>query len=130
MFGPIFGLGGTDVYLKPVTMKKLVLLLAPVIAFSLTGCNKEILFPDGDEDIYGQGGSSSGVTKPTTITVEQDEEDLIAGTSFTRTISITFSDNGGATVSGDENGIVKVSGNQVTVDNIFIFVVAGTHVEC
>lgn len=98
-------------------MKKLVLLLAPVIAFSLTGCNKEILFPDGEEDIYGQGGSSSGVTKPTTITVEQDEEDLIAGTSFTRTISITFSDNGGATVSGDENGIVKVSGNQVTVDN-------------
>lgn len=95
-------------------MKKLVLLLAPVITFSLTGCNKEILFPDGDEDIYGQGGSSSGVTKPTTITVEQDEEDLIAGTSFTRTISITFSDNGGGlVVSGASQPSLK-SGVSVT----------------
>ena len=48
--------------------------------------------------------------------VETEDEDDIAGTSFDRTIAITF---GGAeaSVSGDRNGIVSVSGNYVTVNN-------------
>ena len=55
------------------------------------------------------------------ITIEdtfvlEDEEDAIDNTSFDRTISVVFS-TAGATVTGDENGIVSVSGNCVTVNN-------------
>ena len=48
--------------------------------------------------------------------VLEDEDDAIANTTFDRTISIVFA-AAGATVSGDENGIVTVSGNCVTVNN-------------
>ena len=59
------------------------------------------------------------VTPDTTIEdpfVLEDEEDAIDNTSFDRTISVVFS-AAGATVTGDENGIVSVSGNCVTVNN-------------
>lgn len=46
-----------------------------------------------------------------------DEEDKLENTEFTHTISIVFSDGDGAQVSGDVNGVVHVSGNEVTVDN-------------
>lgn len=48
--------------------------------------------------------------------VPEDEEDAIDNTSFDSTISVTFS-TAGATVTGDEDGIVTVSGNAVTVNN-------------
>ena len=48
--------------------------------------------------------------------VLEDEDDNITNTNFARTISIVFGASG-ATVSGDENGIVTVSGNDVTVNN-------------
>ncbi len=75
-----------------------------------------------EEDIFiahlrAGGGSTSGVSGPTTVEVKLDEEDLISRTNFDRTISITFNDGGAASVSGDANGIVKVNGNQVTADN-------------
>lgn len=44
-------------------------------------------------------------------------EDNISYTSFDRWITITFSNSGDATVSGDYYGIVSVSGNHVTVTN-------------
>ncbi len=59
------------------------------------------------------------VTPDTTIEdpfVLEDEEDAIDNTSFDRTISVVFAASG-ATVTGDENGIVTVSGNCVTVNN-------------
>lgn len=59
------------------------------------------------------------VTPDTTIEdpfVLEDEEDAIDNTSFDRTISVVFG-AAGATVTGDENGIVSVSGNCVTVNN-------------
>ena len=48
--------------------------------------------------------------------VLEDEDDNIANTTFVRTISIVFGASG-ATVSGDENHVVTVSGNDVTVNN-------------
>ena len=99
-------------------MKKLVLLSAPVLAIVLAGCSKDNIFPFGNEENNGsQEAQYSGVTGPTTFSFTQDDEDLIAGTTFGRTITITFSDSAGATVSGDENGVVSVNGNQVTVNN-------------
>ena len=57
------------------------------------------------------------------------EEDNFAETKFDRTIKIVFAD-GGAQVTGDENGIVAVSGNHVTVNNTtdekVIFELSGT----
>ena len=46
----------------------------------------------------------------------EDDEDNIANSDFDCTISIVYS-AAGATVTGDENGIVTVSGNAVTVNN-------------
>ena len=43
-------------------------------------------------------------------------DDNIAGTTFDRVISIVYG-SGGATVTGDEKGIVTVNGNRVTVNN-------------
>ena len=55
------------------------------------------------------------------ITIEdpfelEDEEDAIGNTTFDRTISVVFG-AAGATVTGDDNGLVTVSGNCVTVNN-------------
>ncbi len=64
------------------------------------------------------GGSSSGtgtVTAPV-ITVEEVAADRVANTTFDRTIRIVYA-AAGATVTGDENKIVSVNGNDVTVDN-------------
>ena len=44
-------------------------------------------------------------------------EDNISNTRFNRLITITFSDFGGASVTGDEEGIVSVNGNHVTTTN-------------
>ena len=88
--------------------------LAVAVA-ALAGCGKEAI--PSNNDIYGNGGGSSGVTGATTMEVTEDPEDLISNTSFARTISIVFSDNSGAMVTGDDNGIVTVTGNQVTINN-------------
>ena len=92
-----------------------------LLAVIASGCNKESFSPW--DDYFSDNGNtsgeskSSGVAGATTFNVTQDEEDLIAGTTFSRTIFITFSDSGDAKVTGDENGTVTVKGNQVTVDN-------------
>ena len=48
--------------------------------------------------------------------VDPDDEDIVSNTEFDRTVYITFGGSQ-ATVAGDVNGIVTVSGNHVTVDN-------------
>ena len=100
-------------------MKKALALLS-LLAVMVTGCNKDSIFPWDDQfqdDDTNTEASSSGVTGSTTAEINVDEEDLVAGTEFVRTITITFSDGEGASVTGDENGIVTVAGNQVTVYN-------------
>ena len=62
--------------------------------------------------------SESESTEPYVSNYSRDDEgDNIDNVSFDRTITITFSPSGSASVSGDEHGIVKVSGNDVTADN-------------
>lgn len=102
-------------------MKKALSILT-LLAVMATGCGKEDILNWDDPFNYNTDNgsaeaSSSGVSGSTTTPLEYDEEDDVAGTEFARTIIITFSNTGDATVSGDENGIVTVSGNQVTVDN-------------
>ncbi len=105
-------------------MKRTISISILLTGLALAGCNKdEIISNDpwnphsGENGGNAEASATSGVTGSTTLEVAQDEEDLIAGTTFVRTISITFSENGDAKVEGDENGIVTVNGNQVTVDN-------------
>lgn len=88
----------------------------------LSSCEKS----DPYTDPFGQGNNGSytdtpvdPVTPDTTIEdnfVLEDEDDAIANTTFDRTISIVFA-AAGAMVSGDENNIVTVVGNDVTVNN-------------
>lgn len=101
-------------------MKKALSILT-LLAVMVTGCEKDNILnwddPFNNNQSGSAEGSSSGVSGSTTASVEEDGEDNVSETEFSRTIIITFSSSGSATVSGDENGIVKVSGNQVTVDN-------------
>ena len=91
-------------------MKKIELLAlcAMVVA---CGCSKENIWGNTDQS------STSGVTGSTTFNIVADSEDAIASTQFDRTITITFSDSEGASVTGDEKGVVSISGNAVTVNN-------------
>ena len=102
-------------------MKKIIsFLVLPLLL--LSSCEK--FDPYGDPFGNGNNGSYTDdpvdpVTADTTIEdnfVLEDEDDAIANTTFDRTISIVFS-AAGATVSGDENKIVTVVGNDVTVNN-------------
>ena len=64
-----------------------------------------------------------------TVTVDADDDDFIENTTFDETITITFGASG-ATVAGDSNGYVTVSGNDVTVTNtstsVVKYVLSGT----
>ena len=102
-------------------MKKIIsFLVLPLLL--LSSCEK--FDPYGDPFGNGNNGSYTDdpvdpVTADTTIEdnfVLEDEDDAIANTTFDRTISIVFA-AAGATVSGDENNIVTVVGNDVTVNN-------------
>ena len=98
-------------------MKKVMIYLLSG-AIALTGCSKDdVLSPWSQGGDSSEEGKTSGVTDAETTEVNSDEEDLIANTTFARTITIVFSDSEGAKVSGDDNGIVTVSGNKVTVNN-------------
>ena len=50
-------------------------------------------------------------------TVDASDDDYIENTSFAKTITITFNTTGAATVSGDDSGIVSISGNDVVATN-------------
>ena len=102
-------------YLKPIAMKKVLfaLLAAGMVA---TGCSPEDMIiwtgPTGSDE-----PATSGVEGSTTTDIPEDSEDIIDGTSFDRTITIVFSNDGNATVTGDDKGIVSVDGNSVTARN-------------
>ncbi len=97
------------VYLKPTTMKKAICFLLSA-GTVLAGCSKEDIFSSNDN------GSTSSSTPSTDTGTYDEEEDDISKTTFDRTISIVWSGSG-ASVSGDANGVVTVSGADVTVDN-------------
>ncbi len=51
------------------------------------------------------------------MNVDAEDDDYIENTTFAKTITITFSTSGDATVSGDDEGIVSISGNDVIATN-------------
>lgn len=87
-----------------------------ILLISCGSCSKD----DFIDDIVPNNNESTASTDTTTVAPSFDEsalaEDNISETNFDRTIKIVYAD-GGAQVSGDENGIVAVSGNHVTVNN-------------
>lgn len=101
-------------------MKKLInTLLFPALLL-VGGC-----LGNNQLDPYGQNNGSYTDTPvdpaATDTSIEdpfelEDEDDAIANTTFARTISIVFGASG-ATVTNDDNGIVSVDGNNVTVNN-------------
>ena len=100
-------------------MKKMLVLSFPlVLLLACSSVNDPLALVQGGSDDSGStsGSSSSSSSSSASDYVMDDEGDNISLVSFDRTISVTFSASG-ATVTGDANGIVKVSGNDVTVDN-------------
>ncbi len=85
-------------------MKRSILLL---LSFAVTawGCTPE-----------KQPGVEEIIEIPTVGDLTNDSDDNIANTSFKSTITITFAASG-ASVAGDDAGIVKINGNQVTATN-------------
>ena len=88
-------------------MKKVSVFLLSM-AVAMAACSKE--------SIISNSGSTASSTPSTDTDSFENDEDEISDTSFDRTISIVWSSSG-ATVTGDTNGIVSVSGADVTVDN-------------
>lgn len=100
-------------------MKKMLVLSFPLaLLLACSSVNDPLALVQGGSDDSGStsGNSSSSSSSSASDYVMDDEGDNISLVSFDRTISVTFSTSG-ATVTGDANGIVKVSGNDVTVDN-------------
>jgi len=65
-----------------------------------------------------------------TYKADETDEDYLENTTIGRTITITFSTTADATVDGDDDGIVSVSGNDVTATNtsgeVIRYVLTGT----
>ncbi len=51
------------------------------------------------------------------VSVDESDDDFIENTTFDKTITITFSTSGSASVSGDDAGVVAISGNDVVATN-------------
>lgn len=98
-------------------MKKVYYLLA-LLLFIFIGCTTEGL--SYMIDFPQQTNEDNNNTDTTTVAPKIDDsvwaEDSIKATKFDRTIRIVFAD-GGAQVTGDDNSIVSVDGNNVTVNN-------------
>ena len=98
-------------------MKKEVLLLLVPAALA-AGCSKDSITDPWGNPVDQNGSSDATVVdNGTTAQVETDEEDLVANTSFSVTISVVFSTTGDATVSGADGQAVTIDGNRVTIDN-------------
>ena len=90
------------------------------VALLLAGCSDPI--DDGGGTDNGSGsGSGSGTTTPTSdivLPAIADVDDNINGTSFARTVTVTFSPTADATVSGTSDLFtVTIDGNRVTIVN-------------
>ena len=87
----------------------IVLLAAGMAA---AGCTPDNIF--GIE--VGSNTTTPEVPGGSTYTAAEDPDDDISASSFSRTITVTFS-AAGASVEGDDNGIVAIDGNNVTANN-------------
>lgn len=83
---------------------------------------------DGDVTSFSIALNKSAISE--SQTVDSSDDDYIENTTFDKTITITFSTSGNASVSGDDTEIVTVSGNDVvatnTTDQVIRYVLEGT----
>lgn len=93
-------------------MRKIVSSLLLPLALTLAGCEQVSIF-EVDGTLDPDESSESGTDAPTQ---EEEEGDEISGTTFDRTITITWTDSA-ASKSGDDGGIVSIDGTVVTADN-------------
>jgi len=99
-------------------MKKMLFLCIPLAALiSCSSVNDPLALLQSGSDDSGSTTTASSDSDSTSTFVLDDEGDNISLVDFDRVISITFSPSGSATVTGDANNVVKISGNCVTVDN-------------
>ena len=82
---------------------------------------------DGDVTSFTVALNKNAIAE--SVNVNSEDDDYIENTSFGKTITITFSKSGAATVSGDDAGIVAINGNDVTAtnntENIIKYVLTG-----
>jgi len=70
---------------------------------------------DGDVTSFTVALNKNSISE--SVKVDSGDDDYIENTTFGKTITITFSKTGSATVSGDDAGIVAINGNEVIVTN-------------
>lgn len=83
-----------------------------------TGSTENVVYgvsSDGDVQTFSVAFNKNAIAE--SLTVDSEDDDYIENTTFEKTITITYSTSGNATVSGDDDGIVKISGNDVIVNN-------------
>ena len=126
-------------------MKKNNLIGMAVIAlFAVTACSSDDILDQsnnnttvsdddnmtttGTTDNVTDGASTEGDVTTFTVafnknaiaesqTVDSEDDDYIENTTFAKTITITYSTSGSAKVSGDDEGIVSINGNDVIATN-------------
>ena len=70
---------------------------------------------DGDVTSFSIAFNKNAISE--SVKVDSEDDDYIENTTFAKTITITFSTSGAATVSGDDEGIVSINGNDVIATN-------------
>ena len=70
---------------------------------------------DGDVTSFTVAINKNAISE--SVNIDSEDDDYIENTSFAKTITITFSKSGAATVSGDDAGIVSINSNDVTATN-------------
>ena len=124
--------------------KKNLIGMAVIALFAVTACSSDDILDQsnnnttvsdddnttttGTTDNVTNGASTEGDVTTFTValnknaiaeslTVDSKDDDYIENTTFAKTITITYSTSGRATVSGDDEGIVSINGNDVIATN-------------
>ena len=124
--------------------KKNLIGMAVIALFAVTACSSDDILDQsnynttvsdddnmtttGTTDNVTDGASTEGDVTTFTVafnknaiaesqTVDSEDDDYIENTTFAKTITITYSTSGSAKVSGDDEGIVSINGNDVIATN-------------
>lgn len=117
-----------------------VLFVLLLISFAVVSCSDDYSSNGNSNNSASENTSAGDVatfdvafntaTLDETETIDENDDDYVANTAFADTIRIAFSDSNGATVSGDDNGYVAISGNDVvatnTSANVILYVLSGS----
>lgn len=83
-----------------------------------TGSTENVVYgvsSEGDVQSFSVAFNKNAIAE--SVDVDSEDDDYIENTTFAKTITITFSTSGAASVSGDDEGIVSINGNDVTANN-------------